>query len=183
MRGARRRCVDRRIHRLPAPTRRRARDRGRRRLRSARLAAAKRSARRGDGARRTSAGLPTTHFRAASTSSRSTRRLSRCARSWRARSAISASDGVIVALVKPQFEAGRERVGSGGVVRDRSTHRDVLRDVRAAARRSARAGRRRRVAPARTGREPRVFHASCAARATHSTTHDSRWSSAKKSRT
>ena len=42
-------------------------------------------------------------------------------------------DGVVVALVKPQFEAGRERVGSGGVVRDRSTHRDVLRDVRAAA--------------------------------------------------
>jgi 23S rRNA (cytidine1920-2'-O)/16S rRNA (cytidine1409-2'-O)-methyltransferase len=40
--------------------------------------------------------------------------------------------GAIVALVKPQFEAGRERVGSGGVVRDPATHRDVLRELRAA---------------------------------------------------
>lgn len=29
-------------------------------------------------------------------------------------------------LVKPQFEAGRERVGKGGVVRDPAVHRDVL---------------------------------------------------------
>jgi 23S rRNA (cytidine1920-2'-O)/16S rRNA (cytidine1409-2'-O)-methyltransferase len=41
--------------------------------------------------------------------------------------------GVIIALVKTQFEAGRERVGAGGVVRDRETHRDVLHGVRAAA--------------------------------------------------
>jgi len=39
-------------------------------------------------------------------------------------------DGVIVALVKPQYEAGRARVGSGGVVRDAATHRDVLRTLR-----------------------------------------------------
>ena len=39
-------------------------------------------------------------------------------------------DGTMVALVKPQFEAGRERVGSGGVVRDRETHRAVLRELR-----------------------------------------------------
>lgn len=39
-------------------------------------------------------------------------------------------NGAIVALVKPQFEAGRERVGGGGVVRDAGVHRDVLRDVR-----------------------------------------------------
>lgn len=32
----------------------------------------------------------------------------------------------IVALVKPQFEAGRERVPRGGVVRDPAVHRDVL---------------------------------------------------------
>lgn len=38
--------------------------------------------------------------------------------------------GVIVALVKPQFEAGRERLGSGGVVRDPEVHRAVLREVR-----------------------------------------------------
>ena len=48
----------------------------------------------------------------ASTSSSSTRRLSRCARSWRARVAYLRADGVVVALVKPQFEAGRERLGA-----------------------------------------------------------------------
>lgn len=32
-------------------------------------------------------------------------------------------------LVKPQFEAGRERVGKGGVVRDPTVHRDVLLQV------------------------------------------------------
>ncbi len=32
-------------------------------------------------------------------------------------------------LVKPQFEAGRERVGKGGVVRDPAVHRDVLLQV------------------------------------------------------
>ena len=42
--GARRRRLDRRLHRLPAPARRRARGRARRRLRPARLAAALRSA-------------------------------------------------------------------------------------------------------------------------------------------
>jgi 23S rRNA (cytidine1920-2'-O)/16S rRNA (cytidine1409-2'-O)-methyltransferase len=40
--------------------------------------------------------------------------------------------GAVVALVKPQFEAGRVRVSAGGVVRDRATHRDVLRSLRAA---------------------------------------------------
>ncbi|MCX6020934.1 MAG: TlyA family RNA methyltransferase [Chloroflexi bacterium] len=34
--------------------------------------------------------------------------------------------GQIVALVKPQFEAGRGSVGKGGVVRNVSVHRDVL---------------------------------------------------------
>jgi 23S rRNA (cytidine1920-2'-O)/16S rRNA (cytidine1409-2'-O)-methyltransferase len=42
-------------------------------------------------------------------------------------------DGVIVALVKPQFEAGRQRLGAGGVVRDPTTHRAVLSEIRAAA--------------------------------------------------
>jgi 23S rRNA (cytidine1920-2'-O)/16S rRNA (cytidine1409-2'-O)-methyltransferase len=40
--------------------------------------------------------------------------------------------GGIVALVKPQFEAGREAVGRGGVVRDAGIHRRVLEDVLAA---------------------------------------------------
>jgi 23S rRNA (cytidine1920-2'-O)/16S rRNA (cytidine1409-2'-O)-methyltransferase len=47
--------------------------------------------------------------------------------------AFMASQGQIVALVKPQFEAGRERLGSGGVVRDPGVHRAVLQEVRDAA--------------------------------------------------
>jgi 23S rRNA (cytidine1920-2'-O)/16S rRNA (cytidine1409-2'-O)-methyltransferase len=39
----------------------------------------------------------------------------------------------IVALVKPQFEAGPEQVGKGGVVRDVAVHRAVLREVAVAA--------------------------------------------------
>lgn len=39
------------------------------------------------------------------------------------------ADGEIVALIKPQFEAGREKVGKKGVVRERSTHREVIEKV------------------------------------------------------
>jgi len=39
------------------------------------------------------------------------------------------SDGQVVALIKPQFEAGRDRVGKGGVVRHAAVHADVLRAV------------------------------------------------------
>jgi len=35
-------------------------------------------------------------------------------------------EGLILALVKPQFEAGKERVGKGGVVRNPAVHRAVL---------------------------------------------------------
>jgi 23S rRNA (cytidine1920-2'-O)/16S rRNA (cytidine1409-2'-O)-methyltransferase len=38
----------------------------------------------------------------------------------------------LVALVKPQFELGPERVGKGGVVRDAEARRDALREVAAA---------------------------------------------------
>ncbi len=34
-----------------------------------------------------------------------------------------------VCLIKPQFEAGRERVGKKGVVRDINTHKDVVREI------------------------------------------------------
>jgi 23S rRNA (cytidine1920-2'-O)/16S rRNA (cytidine1409-2'-O)-methyltransferase len=34
--------------------------------------------------------------------------------------------GQIVALIKPQFEAGREKVGKKGVVREKSTHVEVI---------------------------------------------------------
>lgn len=37
--------------------------------------------------------------------------------------------GDVIALVKPQFEAGREQVGKGGVIRDEAVHRQVLRDL------------------------------------------------------
>lgn len=38
-------------------------------------------------------------------------------------------DAWIVSLVKPQFEAGREQVGKGGIVRDPLVHAQVLHDV------------------------------------------------------
>lgn len=38
-------------------------------------------------------------------------------------------DGQGVCLIKPQFEAGRERVGKKGVVRDIQTHIDVVREI------------------------------------------------------
>jgi len=41
--------------------------------------------------------------------------------------------GKIVALVKPQFEAGRGHVGKGGIVRDPAVHRQVLDEVLGAA--------------------------------------------------
>ena len=37
--------------------------------------------------------------------------------------------GEIVALIKPQFEAGREKVGKKGVVRDRRVHEEVILEV------------------------------------------------------
>lgn len=35
-------------------------------------------------------------------------------------------DGEIVCLIKPQFEAGREKVGKKGVVRDKNVHKEVI---------------------------------------------------------
>jgi 23S rRNA (cytidine1920-2'-O)/16S rRNA (cytidine1409-2'-O)-methyltransferase len=39
----------------------------------------------------------------------------------------------VVALVKPQFEAGREEVGAGGIVRDLVVHERVVQEITAAA--------------------------------------------------
>ena len=39
-------------------------------------------------------------------------------------------NGRIVCLIKPQFEAGREKVGKHGVVRDENVHREVILKVR-----------------------------------------------------
>ena len=43
--------------------------------------------------------------------------------------ALLKEDGQIVCLIKPQFEAGREKVGKKGVVREKSTHLEVIRMV------------------------------------------------------
>lgn len=40
-----------------------------------------------------------------------------------------ATEGQMILLVKPQFEAGRHQVRKGGVVRDTSVHREVLRKI------------------------------------------------------
>lgn len=37
--------------------------------------------------------------------------------------------GNIIALIKPQFEAGKENVGKGGIVKDAKVHEQVLSDV------------------------------------------------------
>jgi 23S rRNA (cytidine1920-2'-O)/16S rRNA (cytidine1409-2'-O)-methyltransferase len=47
--------------------------------------------------------------------------------------ACSAGRFDLLALVKPQFELGRERVGSGGVIRDPEERRDAIRQVATAA--------------------------------------------------
>lgn len=39
------------------------------------------------------------------------------------------SGGEMVCLIKPQFEAGREKVGKNGVVREAATHREVIRKI------------------------------------------------------
>ena len=52
---------------------------------------------------------------------------------WRPIAGLIAAAGSVIALVKPQFEAGRGKVGRGGVVRDPAVHREVLREVLVAA--------------------------------------------------
>jgi 23S rRNA (cytidine1920-2'-O)/16S rRNA (cytidine1409-2'-O)-methyltransferase len=42
---------------------------------------------------------------------------------------LNPSAGRVVALIKPQFEAGRREVGKGGVVRDTGVHRRVVEQV------------------------------------------------------
>jgi len=40
-----------------------------------------------------------------------------------------ADNGTVAALIKPQFEAGREKVGKKGVVRNKETHIEVIENV------------------------------------------------------
>jgi 23S rRNA (cytidine1920-2'-O)/16S rRNA (cytidine1409-2'-O)-methyltransferase len=46
---------------------------------------------------------------------------------------VLAADGDVIALVKPQFEAGRDEVGKGGIVRDPAVHQAVIARVTASA--------------------------------------------------
>lgn len=39
--------------------------------------------------------------------------------------------GHVIALIKPQFEAGRDRVGRGGMVKDEAVHREICADIHA----------------------------------------------------
>ena len=43
--------------------------------------------------------------------------------------ALLKDDGQMVCLIKPQFEAGREKVGKKGVVRDKAVHEEVINKV------------------------------------------------------
>ena len=45
--------------------------------------------------------------------------------------ALAAPGAWLIALIKPQFQAGRAQVGRGGVVRDPNVHEAVCRNVRA----------------------------------------------------
>ena len=42
---------------------------------------------------------------------------------------ILVEEGQVVALIKPQFEAGREQIGKNGIVKDKAVHRMVLENV------------------------------------------------------
>ncbi len=70
---------------------------------------------------------------------------------------LTRDDGDLVLLVKPQFEAGREAVGRGGVVRDPAARAAAVRAVAdAGASARARGGRALPVAPPRPRRQPRA---------------------------
>ena len=38
-------------------------------------------------------------------------------------------NGFVICLIKPQFEAGKENVGKGGIVKDAKIHKKVLNDI------------------------------------------------------
>ena len=55
---------------------------------------------------------------------------SACARFYPAPLALAAAGARLIALIKPQFEAGRGRVGKGGIVRDPAVHAEVCETIR-----------------------------------------------------
>lgn len=42
-------------------------------------------------------------------------------------------DGIIIALVKPQFEVGKKNVGKGGIVKDKKLYEEVLKQIKKSA--------------------------------------------------
>ena len=130
LRGRRR--LDRRLHRLPAAARRGPRARGRRRLRAARLEDPHRSAR-----ARARAHQHATLWRPDARPGHEPRVVDASFISLRLLLAPTLAQLVaparIVALVKPQFEVGREGVGKGGVVRDAGAREAAVASVAAAA--------------------------------------------------
>jgi 23S rRNA (cytidine1920-2'-O)/16S rRNA (cytidine1409-2'-O)-methyltransferase len=44
---------------------------------------------------------------------------------------LAAPGAILVALIKPQFEAGKDRVGKGGVIRDAAVHQEVCEAIQA----------------------------------------------------
>ncbi len=42
---------------------------------------------------------------------------------------LAARDASLVALIKPQFEAGRDNIGKGGIVRDEAVHARVCDEI------------------------------------------------------
>lgn len=48
---------------------------------------------------------------------------------WPAACRILSPQGLIISLIKPQFEAGPHKVGHGGVVRDPAVHEEVLNEL------------------------------------------------------
>lgn len=44
-------------------------------------------------------------------------------------SKLLSQEGRIIALLKPQFEAGRSRVGKNGVVKSAETHKEIIKDI------------------------------------------------------
>ena len=76
--------------------------------------------------------------------------------------ACTAAGGDLLPMVKPQFEVGRERLGSGGVVRDPTLRADAVLGV--AARQPNSAGGRPACAPARCPARPATWNSSCGCR-------------------
>ena len=71
------------------------------------------------------------------------------------------ADGEVVCLIKPQFEAGREKVGKKGVVRDPKVHEEVIHKVIDYAAEIGLESRKLEFsADQRTGREYRISSAS-----------------------